>query len=124
MHPTRTLLAALTLLLAVTLTAEAEELGTWHRQAPAAATEAAGGSPEIVTGNNFFHAMNCVTFIDGTAATVCVLSTPAENIVACTTIPAVQTGMLTACQTGNFVDIHVPNAATGAFTQFITFTHK
>ena len=117
-----TLLVALGLF-AGAVSAEAQPLGTWYKNAPKARTEAIGaGTPEIATGYNYFHASNCVVFSHGAGAGVCIVS--ADNIVACTDNPATQNGMLAACQTGNIVAIYIPDAASGAFTQFITYTSK
>ena len=122
MKSTTTLLAALGLL-AVVVSAEAQALGTSSRTAPGtAAREAAVSDPDVVTGYNYMHASNCVVFLDGNAATTCIVS--AERITACTTNPTTQNGMLAACQTGNIVAIYIPNASTGVFTQFVTFTVK
>ena len=116
-----TLFAALSLL-AVVVSAEAQALGTLSRSLPGATTEAVGGAPEIVAGYNYMHASNCVVFLDGLAATTCIVSK--EGIVACTINPVTQNGMLAACQTGNVVAFYAPDPSIGAFTQFVTFLTK
>lgn len=113
-----TLFAALSLLtVAATANAQAA-LGTWTKTG-GAMTEA---QTEFVAGYNFVHATNCLAASDGTTTLVCLIPREGENI--CTANAVVQTTMLTACQTGNFLAFYLPNPATGVFTQVVTFTTK